>query len=578
MFRAFRAEVTDCLRRALAAMGHPTIELGLEEPPGQIAAGLASNVAFRLAEPMEEAPPTVAASIVDAVDIGASRYIGSVEAAGPYVNFTTTEAYLTDTITEAMAAGWGQLEPTGQSVIIEHTSANPTGPIHVGRARNPIFGDALARLLAAAGATVQRQYYVNDAGRQVATFTWAVERFDGDELPAADRDRPDHQLVRYYRHGSSYLEEADPAEVAEATRAIDAIMQGLEAGDQAAYDRVHAVIDPVLEGMAATLDRLGVQFDAFVEETRFIRDGTAEEVIEALQELPESHMEDGAWLLDLTQAGIEKALVFVRGDGTSLYTTRDLAYHRWKLQEFDAAVTVLGEDHKLQADQLRATLELLGEDTAPLAQPWYSWVTLPDGRMSTRAGTGIDLDDLLDEAVRRARAEVLDRDPDLDQETVDAIAQAVGVGAVRYDIISKQPTKGITFDWDRALDVDAQSAPYIQYAHARASGIIDAAIAAEIDPVVDEAVVTQPAEMAMVETIARFPMVIEEAAAELAPHTVATYIRECAEVFNQFYREARIIGAEDPAAAGTRLAIVYGAQSTLASGLGLLGIDAPEVM
>jgi arginyl-tRNA synthetase len=578
MFRAFRAEVTACLREALTGMGHPDIDVGLEEPPGQIDAGLASNVAFRLAEHRGEAPPDVAAAVADAVAIGDRRYIAEVTTAGPYINFTTTGAYLSDTVTAAMTEGWGQLEPTGTSVIIEHTSANPTGPIHVGRARNPIFGDALARLLRAAGATVERHYYVNDAGRQVATFTWAAERFAADALPEAARDRPDHQLVRYYQHGSSFLEEADPAEVAEATAAIDAIMQGLEAGDQATYERVHAVIDPVLTGMAESLERLGVHFDAFIEETRFIRDGSADAIIGALQELPASDREDGAWVLDLSEVGIDKELVFVRGDGTSLYTTRDLAYHRWKLEEFDEAVTVLGEDHKLQAEQLRATLRLLGVDTTGLAQPWYSWVTLPEGGMSTRAGTGINLDDLLDEAVRRARAEVVARDPELGAETIDAIAHAVGVGAVRYDIISKQPTKGITFDWDRALDVEAQSAPYVQYAHARASGIVDAASDAGIEPRVETAVITRPVERTMVQTIARYPMVIEEAAAELAPHTIATYVRECAEEFNQFYRKARIIGADDPEVAGARLAIVHGAQATLASGLGLLGVEAPEVM
>jgi arginyl-tRNA synthetase len=578
MFRAFRTEVTECLREALAEMGHPGIDIGIEEPPGQIDAALASNVAFRLADLQGQPPQAIAGAVAEAADITESRYIGEVSAAGPYVNFSITPQYLTDTVRKAMMPTWGQLESTDTSVIIEHTSANPTGPIHVGRARNPIFGDALARVLSAAGATVERQYYVNDAGRQVATFTWAVEHFGDEVLAAADRDRADHQLVRYYRHGSSYLEEADPAEAAAATASIDAIMQGLEAGDQATYERVHAVIDPVLEGMSATLRRLGVQFDTFVEESEFIRDGSAEAVIDELQALPESEKQEGAWMLDLSDAGIDKELVFVRGDGTSLYTTRDLAYHRWKLQAFDEAVTVLGEDHKLQADQLRATLELLGEDTAGLAQPWYSWVTLPEGGMSTRAGTGIDLDDLLDEAVRRARAEVTARDPDLDAGTIDAIAHAVGVGAVRYDIISKQPTKGITFDWDRALDVEAQSAPYIQYAHARASGIIDAAAAAAVEPMVDESVLERPVEAAMVRTIARYPRVIEEAAIELAPHTVATYVRECAEQFNQFYREARIIGADDSTLAETRLAIVIGAQSTLASGLALLGIDAPEVM
>ena len=578
MFRGLRAEVAECLRGALTEMGHPGIDIGIEEPPGQIDAVLASNVAFRLADLRGEAPQTIAEAVVEAVDITGSQYIAEVTAAGPYVNFTITSQYLTDTVREAMMATWGQLESTDTSVIIEHTSANPTGPIHVGRARNPIFGDALARVLSAAGATVERQYYVNDAGRQVATFTWAVEHFGDEELARAEHDRADHELVRYYRHGSSYLEEAETPEVAAAHASIDAIMQGLEAGDEPAYERVHAVIDPVLEGMSATLHRLGVQFDTFVEESKFIRDGSADAIIDELQALPESEKREGAWMLDLAAEGIDKELVFVRGDGTSLYTTRDLAYHRWKLRAFDEAVTVLGEDHKLQADQLRAALELLGEDTAGLAQPWYSWVTLPEGGMSTRAGTGIDLDDLLDEAVRRARAEVMARDPELDTETIDAIADAVGIGAVRYDIISKQPTKGITFDWDRALDVEAQSAPYIQYAHARASGIIDAATAESIEPAVHRSVLERPVEATMVRTIARYPWVIEEAATELAPHTVATYVRECAEEFNQFYREARIIGADDSALAETRLAIVIGAQATLANGLALLGIDAPEVM
>ena len=578
MFRAFRAEVTACLQEALDAMGHADVDVGLEEPPDQVDAGLASNVAFRLADRRGEAPPDVAAALAAGVEIGDRRYVAAATSMGPYINFTMTEAYLTDTVAAAMTDDWGRLESTGRSVVIEHTSANPTGPIHVGRARNPIFGDALARLLSAAGATVERHYYVNDAGRQVATFTWAVERFAADALPEPTRDRSDHQLVRYYQHGSSYLDAADPTEVAEATAAIDAIMQGLEAGDQDTYDRVHAVIDPVLAGMAESLERLGVRFDAFVEETRFIRDGSADAIISALQDLPESEKEDGAWMLDLSEAGIDKELVFVRGDGTSLYTTRDLAYHHWKLEEFDAAVTVLGEDHKLQAEQLRAALQLLGDDTSGLAQPWYSWVTLPEGGMSTRAGTGINLDDLLDEAIRRARAEVIERDPELGAEAIDAIAHAVGVGAVRYDIISKQPTKGITFDWDRALDVEAQSAPYIQYAHARASGIIDTAADAGIQPAVEPSVITRPVESRLVETIARYPMVIEEAAAELTPHTVATYVRECAEEFNQFYREARIVGAEEPDVAGTRLAIVQGAQATLASGLELLGVEAPEVM
>src|SRR5699024_5303212 len=153
----------------------------------------------------------------------------------------------------------------------------------------------------------------------------------------------------------------------------------------------------------------------------------------------------------------------------SLYTTRDLAHHEWKVDNFDHAVTVLGEDHKLQAEQLRETRSILGNDTDKLASVYYSWINLPEGGMSTREGTGVDLDDLLDESIERAREEVesrLDsriRDDELDEEDVARIARKVGIGAVRYDIVAKQPAKSITFEWERALDFEAQSAPYVQY-------------------------------------------------------------------------------------------------------------------
>ena len=582
MLLDFREEVASALADALDALSLPSEDLGIETPPEDVSAILASSVAFRLAGPAEAAPPAVAADIAAEIDPAEYTYVGAVDTQGPYVNFHPSEAYYAATLEAGQSADYGQLPATGDSIVVEHTSANPTGPVHVGRARNPILGDAIARILELAGNDVETHYYVNDAGRQIAVFTWAYETFEESELPEPERDSPEYEMVRYYRRGTSFLEEAPEPEVEAAEAEIQSIMQGLEAGDEAAYERVGEVVDTVLSGMQRCLSRLPAEFAEFVKETRFMRDGSTQAVAERLRDSGLAYEDEGAWHLDLSERGFEKDLVFMRSDGTSLYTTRDLAHHEWKFANYDRAVTVLGEDHKLQARQLQAALDVLGNDPGQLSDVIYSYVNLPTGKMSTRAGTGVDLDDLLDEAVDRAREAVESRlgdrirDDDLGEADVERIAEQVGIGAVRYDIVSKQPSKPITFKWEDALDFEGQSAPYVQYAHARTCGIVDAA---DLDPVAEADRLDSEPERALLEAIAAFPARIEESATDLEPHVVATYARELADAVNVFYRECPVLGdavsAEQSAA---RLALVVAARNTLANALSALGIAAPESM
>ncbi|MFB6157720.1 MAG: arginine--tRNA ligase [Haloferacaceae archaeon] len=586
MFRQFRREVETALAAALERLDLPADDLGVERPPEDVDAALASSVAFRLAGEVGAPPPAVATDVATAVTVEDHDYLGGVDTQGPYVNFRVGERYYADTLDAAREDDYGRLPPTGESVVVEHTSANPTGPVHVGRARNPILGDAIARTLDYAGHNVERHYYVNDAGRQVATFAWAYERFDEDDLPDPERDRADYDLVRYYRKGNEFLEEGPADEVEAAEAEIEAIMRGLEAGDEAAYERVSRVVDQVLGGMRESLGRLPVGFDEFVKETRFMRDGSCREVVERLKDTDHAVYDEDAWQLDLSAFDIDDTLVFERSDGTTLYTTRDIAHHEWKFDEFDRAVKVLGEDHRLQDEQLRVALDLLGNDVSALDTAFYSWVNLPEGGMSTREGTGVDLDDLLDESIARAREEVEDRlddrgrDDDLTGADVDRIARQIGVGAVRYDIVSKQPTKGITFEWDRALDFEAQSAPYVQYVHARCCGILDEARAAGHDPGTVDADATRldaPEERDLLRTVARLPAEIEAAADDLRPHLVATYTRDLAETFNAFYRECRVLDAPD-GRREARLALVVAARNAVANALDILGVAAPESM
>ena len=585
MFLAMRAEVETALEAALDALDFPTDDLGIERPPDDVAAVLASNVAFRLAGTAGASPPQVAGEIADTFDVEACKYVDHVEVAGPYVNFLPSGRYFDDTVEKAQADDFGTLDSRETSVVVEHTSANPTGPVHVGRARNPIIGDALSNLLEYAGYDVERHYYVNDAGRQMAVFTWAYESFDEDDLESEpERDRVEYDLVRYYRKGNAVLEEGDEETVEAAEAEIQTIMQGLEAGDEDTHERVSEVVDQVLGGMQACLERLPAEFDEFVKETRFMHDGSTDDVARRLRESEHAVYEEDAWQLELDEWEIDKNLVFLRSDGTSLYTTRDLAHHEWKFDNYDRAVTVLGEDHELQARQLDAALEMLGNDTEKLESIHYSWVNLPGGGgMSTRRGTGIMLDDLLDEAISRAREEVetrMDdriRDDDLTETDIERIARQVGIGAVRYDIVAKQPTKSITFEWDRALDFEAQSAPYVQYVHARTCGILAEADEMPEISSVDVSLLDTETERNLIREIARFLVVVEEAADERAPHVVATYTRDIAEAFNAFYRECPVLDASEDVR-NARLALVVAARNTVANALAILGVQAPESM
>ena len=580
MFIALREEVETALAEALADCGYPDDDLGIEEPPADREAVLASSVAFRLAAEAGAPPPAVAAELRAAIDVDDYTYIGRVDTEGPYLNVHPSEAYFEGTLEAAQGETYGSLERKDTAVVVEHTSANPTGPVHVGRARNPIVGDAVANLLEYAGYDVDRHYYVNDAGRQIAVFTWAYERFEEADLPEPARDRAEYRMVRYYRKGNEFLESADPDAVEAAEAEIEGIMQGLEAGDEGAYERVTEVVDTVLGGMRRCLGRLPAEFDEFVKETQFMKNGATDDIVARLKEHERAVYEDDAW--QLTFEDIDKNLVFLRADDTSLYTTRDLAHHEWKFDNYDRAVTVLGEDHKLQARQLRATLEDLGNDTDGLETVIYSYVNLPEGKMSTRAGTGVQLDDLLDESIDRAREEVEERledrlrDDELDDDDVERIARQVGIGAVRYDIVAKQPAKAITFEWDRALDFEAQSAPYVQYVHARCCGIVGEAEGT--DPELDVSALSTDAERELLATIARFPGVVADAAEAHEPHRIATYTREIADRFNGFYRECPVVTADDEGTRAARLALVIAARHTVANALDILGVEAPESM
>jgi len=532
-------------------------ELAMEMSPH---ADLASTVAFRLAPVLKRNPASIAQEIRDAFVIEGDTTVDRVEAKGPYLNFYTNRRYLESVLLEAQGDKCWKGSMT-EKVIVEHTSANPNGPLHVGHIRNSVIGDTLVRVLRKAGCDVESQYYVNDMGRQIAIVVWGRGRYE------LENAKPDHATASVYIQANKDLE-ANPDLVSE----VNELMQLYESGDEDTAEKFRQAVEFALTGIRETLVRLNISHDSYHWESEFVMDGSTSQVLESLEATGLTEWEEGALQMDLNDQGFEKKLVLKRSDGTSLYTTRDLAYHRWKAQNSDRMIDVLGADHKLISGQLKAALKLMKVRGPEIVI--FEFVSLPSGSMSTRRGKFITTDELLDEIEAQAYKEVTSRRPEEDEEFRRSVAKDVGLGAVRYDIVKVSPDKATTFDWKKALDFEKLSAPFIQYSHARATSILNKAEPAES---FDPSILESPEEVALIKKISEFDLVVERAAKELKPHHLATYAREIAETFNQFYRCSPVLDTE-PGLRESRLALVNASRNALRETLETLGIPALESM
>jgi arginyl-tRNA synthetase len=571
---AFRKKAAEELAGVLRQLGVREVGAALNAlmlaPEGR---GDFSFPAYTLAKELRGAPDKLAADIVSQAELPGP--FERVEAVGPYINFHIRQDALAGAVITAILeekALFGTEPDNGTRVVLEHTSANPNGPFHVGRARNPIIGDTLARVLRAAGYDVETQYYVNDMGKQVAILLWGLEHLKPEELPPVDRGKPDHEMVRYYQKASE-LVERDQA----VNDQVQRLLSAYEGGDDTVGERFRKASQKVLDGMEASLGRINVMIDHYVWESQFVEDGSAQQVVAALKNAKCAGEEEGAFFLDLKECGIhgkDTRFFFTRRDQTTLYTTRDVAYHLYKLAHCDQAINVLGEDHKLESRQLALALQILGSRKMPEAL-FYSFVSLPEGKMSTRRNRVVYLDDLIDEAVERAYEEVKKRRSDIPKERMRQIAEWVGVGALRYNVIRVQPEKQMVFKWEEALNFEGNSAPFIQYSHARCCSIL--ARAPEIGKLVPEAL-SAPEESALLRMLGRYPETVLEAAGQRKAHLLAAYAHECAASLNQFYKSCPVLKAETPQLRDSRLALVDSSRWVLKNVLTILGITAPEEM
>ena len=509
----------------------------------------ATNVALGLAKRAGRPPREVAQAIVDALP--PAPFLEKAEVAGPgFLNLFTTDEWLHDALRDVVASGdsYGRAEPHGRRVQVEFVSANPTGPLTLGHARNAAIGDALARLLEATGCSVEREYYFNDSGGQMDRFGASVEaRF----LQLAGRNA---EVPEDGYHGA-YIEDL----AREIFETEGAGLADLPDGERFLRMRAEGVAR-VLPQIETTLERFGVRFDSFFRESELAAKGEIEAAVERLREAGAVYEEEGALWFRSTTFGDDKDRVIVRSNGRHTYFGADAAYIVDKFSRgFDHLVYVLGADHHGDVARMKGAVRALGYDPRALELLIYQWVSfMRDGEpvpMGKRSGNFISLDQLLDE---------------------------VGVDATRFHLLLFSNDATINFDIE-AVKRRSMDNPvfYVQYGHARIASILAKAsregVALRPIDQADLTLLVADAEADLLRGLADVPRLIEYAAELRAPHRVAHAAQDLASLFHRFYTDCRVM-SDDEELTQARLWLATGAKQVLGNLLDLLGVSAPEKM
>jgi arginyl-tRNA synthetase len=534
-----------------------------ENQPGDI--GLAC---FRFAKALKKSPPDIVSQIAG---IKFPSIIAETIHAGPYVNFALDRtafatAIIHEIIEKGNAYGSGG-SGKGKKVLLEHTSINPNASPHIGRARNGLLGDTLARLLRFEGYDVDVHYYVNDIGKQIGLL--ALQTEGKDDLTFDD-------ILGEYVEANKRAGK-DPAFE---EKGFDLLMR-MEHGDPEVKKTFTKLVDKCLEGQLDILSRLGLAYDTFDRESTFLDDPRMEDVMAMLRDKGALFTDDeGRTVVDLAPLGYDREegryVVLMRASGSSMYMYRDIVYTIEKIERAeDYNFVVLGEDHKMYFEQLSTILRAF--DRTPPEAIHYSYILLKDGKMSTREGTVVLLSDFLDEVTRRARERVDEQWPDRPEKERADIARIIGIGAVRFSILSVRPNRNVIFDWDTALSFTGDSGPYTQYSCTRITSILRKyGDTAPQTP--DRVTVAHDIERDLILRLAQVERDFEVALETRNPAILAHTALDIAKHFSTFYNACPVLNADSAQTRESRIGICLAVRQTLENLLGVLGMEAPERM
>jgi len=602
---------------------------------------LSTSIAHEIGRTKMLAPKEVANSIRTAMVFSPNSLLAAVEDVAGYLNFRlnynlAAPLILDSAIHESRTFGIEKIDkPIRMSV--EHTSANPVGPITMATVRNSILGDALARLIKARGHQVNRRFYVDDVGRQVCLLAYGYKLLNHPKPTG----KVDHWFGRLYACTNCAVQieatkkklkavEGDPNEaekLAELRANLDewvGVASELEATDKELLERVvaavQAEVDPereveeigrryeqndpkvselmrqvvnlCLDGVKASLDELGITFDTWDWESQLLWNGLVNETLKRLSTLPFTKTDRGALTLDINAIveayGLREhfklarnyevpKLTLARSDGTTLYSTRDIAYSIAKFKDSDRVINVIASEQTLPQLQIRVALFALGEKKPALEMIHYAYglVELPGVKMSKRRAHFVTLDQVLEQARSKVEETMASRKDELGKAESEEVVRNIAEGAVKFAMLSLTSTKNLTFTWDRVLSLEKNSAPFINYAYTRAGSILRKI--GSNPGRIDGALLTHPLEHLLIFKIGQLSEVFREATDQLKPEELASYASSVAEKFHEYYEKVDVSHADENVK-NARAALVGAVKVVLHNSMDLLGITLSERM
>jgi len=538
-------------------------------PPPKLDVGDVALRTFVAAKKVNMKPPEFAADIAKHVDFGPT--VVSVTPAGPYLNFKLKRGVIgREIVREILSEGdafGSDASGTGKTLLIEHTSINPNASPHVGRARNAMYGDSLVRLFRFEGYDADVHYYVNDIGRQIGLLVLHVADIE---------DMTFDEVLGAYVEANARAE-SDPDFAAQGYE----LLAKMEEGDPDTVRRFQDVTDLCLKGQLEVLGRLGISYDRFDRESKYLKDSRLDQVLEALRKKDAVFTdEEERLVVDLSKIGHERDegryFVLMRANGSSMYGFRDLAYTIDKMDKgADVNLWVLGEDHKLYAEQLSLILRAAGKE--PPEPVYYAHILLKEGRMSTRQGKVVLLSEFLDEAASRAAKKVEQQCTDLSSDERNAIAEKIAISAVRFAILRVSPNKNVIFDWESSLSFTGDTGPYVQYCCARINSILRkfGEVPRELP---EDDPLEHDSEWMLMTKLATYPETVALAIARRNVAPLAQFALETARLFTTFYHDCPVLAAKTDEQRVARAQLCSATLQTITNALGILGIEALERM
>ena len=523
---------------------------------------------FRLAKTMRKAPQVIAQDICDA--IGSVDFLEEIKVQGAYLNFyINKDIFVKSMVESAKAENFGGSDiGDGQTICIDYSSPNVAKNFHVGHLRTTIIGNSLYKIYSKLGYNVVRINHLGDWGTQFGKLIVAYKAWGNEDAVKKDGVAELMRLyVRFHDEAEKNPELNDEAR---------AWFTKMEHGDEEALKIWQWFKDISLIEYKRTYELLGVDFDYYLGES-FYRDKT-EDVVTRLTNANLLSESEGAKIVNLEDYDMAPCLI-LKNDGSSIYATRDLAaiFYRKETYKFSKCLYVTGQEQKLHFAQVFKVVELLGNDWArdQLVHIPYGLVSLEGAKLSTRSGNVIYAEDILLEAITKIRAIIEEKNPNIPNK--DETAKKIGVGAVIFNDLYNQRIKDVSFKWEKLLNFDGETGPYVQYTYARCASILRKVEDFAPDAAIDYSQITDPEAIDLLKEISRFPKVVIDAAEKYEPSVVARFAVDVAQSFNKFYNACRI-NVEDKTTRNARVMLVHLTKKTIKDALALLGIDCPEQM